>query len=66
MSGNAAQDKQVGKGVDDVDGLEPAAHPDGEAFPGELIDDVEYGYFRPVMGPILDEVVPDVVGMLGP
>ena len=64
---DAAQDKQVGQRVDDVDGPEPAVHPDGKALAGELIDDVEHAILPPVMGPILDEVIgPDMVGMLGP
>jgi len=67
MSGDTAQDKQVGKRVDDIDGLELAAHPDGEALAGELVDDVEHAILPPVVGAIFDEVVgPDVVGMLRP
>ena len=38
-----------------------------QAFPGELIDQVEHAELSPVMGPALDEVVrPDMVGPLWP
>ena len=65
--GHAAQDEQVGQHIDDVDGFEPARYPDGQAFVGELVDDVEHAEFASVMGALLDEVVgPDVIGALGP
>ena len=67
MPGNAAQDEQVRERVDDVDGFEPARHPDGQAFVGELVDDVEHADPAPVVGAVLDEVVgPDVIAVLGP
>ena len=53
--------------LDDIDGLEAARHPDGEAFAREFIDRVEHPVLAPVMGAVLDEIiVPDVVCMLGP
>ncbi len=66
MCWDAAQDEQVSERVDDIDGLEPAVHPEGEAFAGELVDDVEHPILPPLMGAILDEVVgPDMVGIFG-
>src|SRR4028118_1029934 len=41
VGGNTAQDEEVRKDIDDVNGPEPSCHPDGEAFVGELVDDVE-------------------------
>jgi hypothetical protein len=65
--GHATQDEQVGQDVDDVDRLEPAGYPNGQALVGELVDDVEQSDFAPVMGALLEEVVgPDVVGALCP
>jgi hypothetical protein len=64
---NATQDEQIGQDVDDVDRFETARHANGEAFVGELVDDVEQADFAPVMGALLEKVVgPDVVGPLGP
>ena len=66
MLGHAAQDEQVGQHVDDVNRLEPAGYPYGQALVGELVDDVEQADFAPVMGALLEEVVgPDMVGPLG-
>ena len=51
----------------DIDGLEAARHPDGEAFARELIDRVKHPVLTPVMGAVPGEIiVPDVVCMLGP
>ena len=67
MTGNAAQDEQVRKHVDDVSRLEPAGDPDGQALVGELVDDVEHAEFAAVMGALLDKVArPDVVWALRP
>src|SRR3954454_15419156 len=64
---HATQDEQVREHVDDVDGLELASDPDGQALVGELVDDVEHAEPPSVVRPVLDEVVgPDVVAMLGP
>jgi hypothetical protein len=41
VAGHPAQDEQVREHVDDVDRLELAGDPDGQALVGELIDDVE-------------------------
>ena len=62
MAGDAAQDEQVGKDVDDVRGLELAGHSDGQALVGELVHHVEHPEPAPIVRPVLDEVVgPDVV-----
>ena len=67
VPGNTAQDEQVRERIDDIDGLEPAGHTDGQALMGELVDDVEHADPAPVMGAVLDEVVgPDVIAVLGP
>ena len=66
MPGHAAQDEQVREHANDVDRIQLAVHPDGQALPGELVDDVEQAELAPVMGALLDKVVgPDVVGALG-
>jgi hypothetical protein len=64
---NAAQNEQVREHVDHIDGLQLAIDANGQAFMGELVDDVEHPVFPPVMGSIVDEVVgPDVVLVLRP
>ena len=53
--------------VDDVDRLEPAGYPNGQALVGELVDDVGQSDFVPIMGALLEKVIgPYVVGPLGP
>src|SRR3954465_1180844 len=65
--GDATQNEQIGKHIDDVDRFEPVRDPNGQALVGELIDDVEQADLAPVMGALLEEVVgPDVIGALGP
>src|SRR6188472_1907983 len=67
VPGNTAQDEEVRQCVDDVDGFEPAGHPDRKALMGELVNDVEHADPAPIVGAVLDEVVgPDVIAMLGP
>jgi hypothetical protein len=67
VSRHATQDEQVREHVDDIDGLELAIHPDGQALMGELIDDVEHPDLAPIVGAILDEVIrPHVIAILGP
>jgi hypothetical protein len=64
--GHAAQDEQVGQHVDHVRRAEPPLDPDGEAFVGVLVDDVQHPVLPSVVGSVLDEVVgPDVVRALG-
>ena len=61
------QDEQLRQQLDDIDGLEPARHPDGKTFARELIDRVEHPVLAPVMGAVPGEIIaPDVVCMLGP
>src|SRR5690606_30788954 len=67
MPRHAAQDEEVGQDVDDVGGFELPVDPDRNAFPGELIDDVQHPELPAVVGAILDEVVgPDMVGIFRP
>jgi len=67
VPGHAAQDEQVREHVDDVGRLELAAHPDREAFPGELVDHVQHAELASVVRARLDEVVgPDMVRPLRP
>src|SRR5215204_4295243 len=67
MPGDPAQDEEVGQSIDHVDGFKPSCHVDGQAFVGELVDDVEHAEPAPVVGAVLDEVVgPDVIAVLGP
>src|SRR5439155_14844776 len=56
MSGNAAQDEQVGEHIDDIDRLEPARYLNGQTFVGKFVDDVEHEEFASIMGALLDEV----------
>src|SRR5690606_35192039 len=66
MARYAAQDEQVRQGIDNVSRVELAVDPDRQAFPGELVDDVEHAELPATVGPTLDEVVgPDMVGVLG-
>ena len=67
MGGHAAQDEQVGQGVDDAGRVQLSIDPDRQAFPGELVDDVQHAELAPIVGSALDEVVgPDMVAMLRP
>ena len=67
MPGNATQDEQVRERIDDIDGFEPAVHPDGQALVGELVDDVEHAELASIVGAVLDEVVgPDMVAVFRP
>ena len=67
MARGSSQDEQVGEHVDDVDCLEPAADPDGQALPGVFVDHIEHAELSAIVGSALDEVVgPDMVGVLGP
>ena len=67
MARHATQDEQIGQHVDHVDGLELAAHPDRQAFMGELINHIEHAISPSVMSPVLDKVVgPHVIAVLRP
>lgn len=59
---HSAQDEEIRQHVDDVGGLQLPVDPDGEALPGELVDQIEHTELTAVMGSTLDEVVgPHVV-----
>ena len=61
----AAQDEQVGQHIDHVDRVEFALHPDRQAFPAMLIDDVQRAKCPPIVGPMVHEVIrPDMVAIL--
>jgi hypothetical protein len=48
-----------------VGGLELPVDPDGQAFVGELVDEVEHAILPPFVRAVFDEVVgPDMVGSL--
>jgi len=64
MGGDAAQNEEVGKHFDDIDGLQLPLDSDGDAFPRELFDYVEHGDFPAIVRPILDEIIgPHMVGV---
>ena len=53
--------------VDDVNRLELAIHPDGQALVCELVDDVEHPEFPSLVRAIFDEVVrPHMIAVLRP
>jgi hypothetical protein len=59
--------EQVREHVDDVDPLELAADPDGQALMRERVDEVEHPEPPAIMGAVLDEVIgPDRIAVLGP
>ena len=65
MTGNAAQDEQVGQSVDHIDRLKLAGDTDGQAFVGKLVNDIEHPISASIVGAILDKVVgPDVIAPL--
>lgn len=57
MVGHAAQDELVRQDIDDVARSELSINPGGQAFPGELVDQIEHAELPLVVGPALDEVV---------
>jgi hypothetical protein len=66
MHGRAAGDEQVRQHIDDVEGVQLACHPDGQAFAGELIHHVQHAELAPVARPVLHEVIgPDMMRTLG-
>jgi hypothetical protein len=67
MARGSPQDEQVGEHVDDVNRLEPAADPDGQALPGVFVDHIKHAELSAIVGSALDEVAgPAMVGVLGP
>lgn len=64
---HAAQDEQVGKRVDHVDGFQLPSDPDRQALSNELVDDVEHAKALSLVSAILEEVGgPDMIGMFRP
>ena len=62
MPGYAAQDEQVRKHIDHIDGFQLSVHSDRQALMCELVDQVQHAVLSPVMGAILHKIVaPDVV-----
>jgi hypothetical protein len=59
--------EQVREHVDDVDPLELAADPNGQALMRERVDEVEHPEPPAIMGAVLDKVIgPDRIAVLGP
>src|SRR5262245_26090588 len=67
VTGNAAQDEQIGENVDDIDCFELASDTDRQAFVGKLVNDIEHAISASIVGAVLDKVVgPDVIAVLRP
>lgn len=61
---SAAQDKQIRQNVDDIRCLQLSIDPDGNAFPCELIYDVEHADFPSIVRASFNKVTgPDMVGV---
>lgn len=57
----------VGHRLDDTEAVDPASHPDDQAFPREPVDQSHQPQLPPIVGLRLDEVVaPDMIAMLRP
>ena len=67
VTGNAAQDEQVGQNVDDIDCFELAGDTGRQAFVGKLVNDIEHPISASIVGAVLDKVVGlDVIAVLRP
>jgi hypothetical protein len=67
LTGNAAQDEQIGENVDHIDRFELAGDTDRQAFVGKLVNDIEDPISASIVGAVLDKVVgPDVITVLRP
>src|SRR5262247_1691147 len=67
VTGNAAQDEQIGENVDDIDCFELAGDTDRQAFVGKLVNDIEHPVLASIVGAVLDKVVgPDMIAVLRP
>ena len=67
VTGNAAQDEQIGENVDDIDCFELASDTDRQAFVGKLVNDIEHPISASIVGAVLDKVVgPDMIAVLRP
>jgi hypothetical protein len=65
VPGNSSQDEQIRQRVDDVDRVEPSGYPNGQAFVGELVDDVEQADLASVMGALLEKVIEPALAKAG-
>lgn len=64
---NTSGEHHVGHRLDDAKAVDPARDADGQAFPGELIDQSHEAESAAVIGLRLDKVVaPDMIAMLRP
>src|SRR5262245_9837452 len=54
VTGNAAQDEQIGENVDDIDCFELAGDTDRQAFVGKLVNDIEHPISASIVMPDLD------------
>ena len=67
MTGNAAQDEQIGQRGDHVGRSQSSIDADCERLAGKLIDDIQHPILPPIMGAVLDKVIgPDVIRVLRP
>jgi hypothetical protein len=67
VSGNAAQDEEIGQNVDHIDSLEVAGDTDRQAFMAEFVEHVEHAIPASIVGAVLDKVVgPDMIAVLRP
>src|SRR5262245_27264684 len=67
VTGNAAQDEQIGENVDDTDCFELASDTDRQAFVGKLVNDIEHPISASIVGAVLDKVVgSDVIACVRP
>jgi len=57
MFGDASRDKKIEENVDHVSRLQFPAYPDYQAFPCELIDNVQHAVFPAIMRPVFNEVI---------
>ena len=67
MTGNAAQDEQVGQKAEDIDCFELAGDTGRQAFVGKLVNDIEHPISASIVGAVLDKIIgPDVITVLRP
>src|SRR5262249_49765801 len=65
VTGDAAQDEEIGQNIDHIDRRELAGDTDRQAFVGKLVNDIEHPISASIVGAILDKVVgPDMIALL--
>src|SRR5437899_2260414 len=64
VTGNAAQDEQVGQNVDDIDCFELAGDTGRQAFVGKLVNDIEHPISASIVGAVLVAVAAVLLGKL--